>query len=104
MAMFKLGQRVKLARPVFPRNLGKTGRIREFIEPEVYDGMVFDVLVDWDDGTRDGKQSEGYNGYATMTTQLEPIIDPGCTDGDFKTVEELIEHCNEILIPAGIAE
>jgi hypothetical protein len=77
MAKFFVGQRVRLARPVHPENLGLTGRIREFIEPlPSINGGKVDCCVDWDNGDRDGF-TRGKNGLIVRTDsgRLEPILD-----------------------------
>lgn len=92
MSRFFVGQRVVLARPMFPENAGKTGRIRGFCEVEMLFGGVADCEVDWDDGDRDGfPGSDGFRHW-TATHQLEPILPSGHRSGDY-SFTELMDRC-----------
>lgn len=77
MARFFVGQRVKLARPYQPRNLGKCGRIFElwpYAVESSSEGEWVNCSVHWDSGESDGG-FDAPDGDATHTDQLEPILD-----------------------------
>lgn len=84
MAKFFVGQRVKLVRPRYPENMGKTGRIARLgLRVMIHDGSFSNCFVDWDDGDRDGI-STGRLGriLSTHTDQLEPVHPDGHRAGE----------------------
>lgn len=99
MATFFVGQRVRMARPFYPENLGRQGRIRELgIGVQCQDGGYANCAVDWDDGQRDAitvyHESGGRWRRWTHTSQLEPILPDGhrACDEDFKRdLDRLLE-------------
>jgi len=95
MSKFYVGQRVRLARAVFPVNQGKTGRVREFFKEEKSHRGVVNCYCDWDDGSRGGidRNPDGRLS-ATHTDQLEPLIQP---DNEATTWEELGFHPSQFV-------
>lgn len=94
MTSFYVGQRVRLARPVYPENRGLTGRIRQFTDPrQLSDGSVGNCCVDWDNGDRDGITilRTGRRAF-TNTNQLEPITPQGHRPAEL-TFTELMDRC-----------
>lgn len=92
MATFRVGQRVRLVRPVNPANAGITGQILHvgpFAEGEFLDGRMFsiscDCVVRWDDDGNDCSQ---------FFWQLEPQVphhEP--CDAEFKAyLDALLER------------
>jgi hypothetical protein len=95
MATFRVGMRIRMARPCNPANLGKTGTIAEIYPiPKPAVGGPINCAVDWDDGSRGARFHEPV-GEATHTDQLEPILDQKheACDEDFKRdMDELLER------------
>lgn len=102
MSRFFVGQRVRLARPENPANLGATGRITQLGHWPV--GSVglsgrkclanFDCYIDWDCpvvatplGTKDNKAH-------ASTHQLEPIVPEGHKASEY-SLSELLDRCRE---------
>lgn len=86
--MYRVGQRVKLVRPKDPRKLGITGTIVEIwkCEQPSNTGAPINCSVEWDNGTRCLREWEyGQPGFATHTSQLEPLTPPheACDDAEF---------------------
>lgn len=67
MSTFKVGQRVRMARPVKKENLGLEGRIRAIFPETPALGGPVNCFVDWDRAS---------SGNASHTEQLEPIVPP----------------------------
>lgn len=84
MPKFFVGQRVKLARPKFPENLGMEGIYLGAAVPSYHDEI--DCSVDWL-----GKWPSNYS----STDRLEPILPEGQKAGDF-SYEELLEHLEDM--------
>lgn len=95
MAKFYVGQRVRLARPVYIENIGKTGVVVELWSrnrPAV-DGGVLNCSVDWDAGEKSLREAQWPgSGAATHTDRLEPLVPPHeACDTEFKvTLDELL--------------
>lgn len=97
MATFFVGQRVRMVRPVSRLEMkDATGRIRDFNPSAIVPGVgsMSVVLVDWDDGERDGPKALGFSGYATHPDTIEPILPDGRRAGDF-SFSELMDKCRE---------
>lgn len=92
MSRFFVGQRVLLARPYYPQNAGKTGRIRGFCEVQMTFGGIGDCLVDWDDGDRDGCTGRDGFRHWTASHQLEPIQPSGAAPSEY-SFTELMDRC-----------
>lgn len=90
MATFKVGQRVKLARPYHPENEGVTGRIAS-MEFLLGDGTVpdSDCTVLWDDVNLETLQH---------TSQLEPIIPEGMLPAEWEECLWMPEHIKELVM------
>jgi hypothetical protein len=76
MARFYVGQRVKLVRPFYLHNFGKTGVIKVILPEEVdcLEGGKVNCEVEWDDG----EQGDPTWRWMNHTNQLEPL----CKDDD----------------------
>lgn len=95
MSRFFVGQRVRLVRPVKRiEKTGATGRIRGFNPSAVVPGVgaISVVLVDWDDGERDGPRRLGFSGWATDPNSIEPILPSGHRAGDY-SLSDLLDRC-----------
>ena len=67
--IFKIGDRVRLARPNYPENLNHEGTIRCFVpEGRGYLGRKFNCRIDWDAKSLNGCTDHSH------TDQLEPIL------------------------------
>jgi hypothetical protein len=90
MSKFFVGQRVRLARPVIPSNLGITGRIVIFhywkSGTECKDGTLLkgdaDCEVKWDGDIQ----------TAAHTDQLEPLLDTPCESEFKESLDKLCEN------------
>jgi|SRR6478609_151594 len=92
MAKFYVGQRVKLARPFYQKNLNITGVIRSLHEPfTLTRGGKCDCFVNWDNGSKDGpgfaEAGEPWTG--THTSQLEPIQPEGWKKISWEEMKDL---------------
>lgn len=77
-----IGQRVRLARPVQPENLGAEGVIRKiFPAIATAGGHMVNCKVRWD---------RAVIGNASHTDQLEPILPEGAAPSEY-TAEELFD-------------
>lgn len=66
--IYRVGDRVRLARPNYPENLGHEGTIRCFVpEGRGYLGRKFNCRIDWDAKSLNGCTDHSH------TDQLEPI-------------------------------
>lgn len=93
MSRFFVGQRVRLARPFYPRNFGIVGRVLEFSNfpagTRFLDGRIFtdcDCRVVWDGDDLP---------CAQHTSQLEPILPEGHKPSEY-SFEGLMDHLREV--------
>ena len=82
MPKFFVGQRVKLARPRYPKNLGIEGRFLGYVTPR----LNYDCDVDWE-----GR----WHTNISSSDRLEPILPEGHKAGDF-SYEQLLDHLKEL--------
>lgn len=67
--IYRIGDRVRLARPNYPENLNHEGTIRCFVpEGRGYLGRKFNCRIDWDAKSLNGCTDHSH------TDQLEPIL------------------------------